>query len=354
MDRMTGSGSAPRRRVTKRRTPASTEGGVHATAARKAAQSAPPAATNALTRLIEAVTSRRKGGEMSDKRLQQFQRAITFRFKTVTLLRQALTHRSFVYDHSGDGRESNERMEFLGDSVLGLVVNEHLYKLFPNNREGSLTQMKSLLVSEAVLAQIARSMNLGAYIYLSDAEAESGGRDRSSILADAFEAVIAAIYLDGGIEAARRFTEERLLREAHSIVVDKTHMNHKSLLQEYAQGHFKTHPRYRVHREEGPDHEKVFTVEVFISDRLLGRGTGKNKKDAEQDAARGALSVLEADRAAEAVPPPRPARRTVTRRASNEAPASKRTEAASGGEAAPRGRTARRTASDDAPPPRRR
>ena len=351
---MTTTSTTPRRRVTKRRTPTSTEGGVHATAARKAAQSAPPAATNPLTRLIEAVTSRRKGAEMSDKRLQQFQRAIAFRFKTVTLLRQALTHRSFVYDHSGDGRESNERMEFLGDSVLGLVVNEHLYKIFPNNREGSLTQMKSLLVSEAVLAQIARSMNLGAYLYLSDAESESGGRERSSILADAFEAVIAAIYLDSGIEAARRFTEDRLLREAHSIVVDKTHMNHKSLLQEFAQGHFKTHPRYRVSREEGPDHEKVFSVEVFIGDKFLGRGSGMNKKDAEQDAARGALEVLEAERTADE-PPPRPERRAAPRRARSESASARRTEAPAPSETSARApRSARPTTPDDAPPARRR
>jgi ribonuclease-3 len=188
-------------------------------------------------------------------------------------------------------------MEFLGDSVLGLVVNEHLYRLFPNNREGSLTQMKSLLVSEAILSKMARSMSLGRYLYLSEAEADSGGRDRSSILADAFEAVIGAIYLDSGIDAARRFTEGRLLREAGAIVGDKSHMNHKSRLQEFAQGRFKTHPRYRVSREDGPDHEKVFSVEVFVSDRLLGRGSGKNKKDAEQDAARDAIDRMEAEEA---------------------------------------------------------
>ncbi len=347
MERMTASsGNPPRRRpARKRNAAASTEGGVHATAARKAAALAPAPSTNPIARLIEAVVARRKGADAaSDKRLQQFQRAIGMRFKTPTLLRQALTHRSFVYDHAGDGRESNERMEFLGDSVLGLVVNEHLYKTFPNNREGSLTQMKSLLVSEAVLAKIARTMNLGAFLYLSDAEAESGGRDRSSILADAFEAVIAAIYLDGGLEPARRFCEERLLREAHTIVVDKSHMNHKSLLQEFAQGHFKTHPRYRVSREDGPDHEKTFSVEVYIGDVLLGRGNGKNKKDAEQDAARAALAVLESEQAAEESAP-RPDRRPSRRGRSDSTP--RRAEASAETPTVTRHTRPRRVAADD-------
>lgn len=250
---------------------------------------------NRLHRLVRTVLSRR-GRSRQEELFEEFQQEIGLRFRSPLLLRQALTHRSFVYDNNGDASQSNERMEFLGDSVLGLVVNEHLYKLFPDNREGSLTQMKSLLVSEAVLSKMARSMRLGRYILLSDAEAESGGRERPSILADAFEAVIGAIYLDSGIEAARRFTESRLLREAGAIVRDESNINHKSLLQEYAQSQFKTHPRYRVTREEGPDHEKVFSVEVFVGDRLLGRGSGKNKKDAEQDAARDAIARLEADR----------------------------------------------------------
>ncbi len=248
---------------------------------------------NRLHRLVRTVLTGRRTRARDELLLDEFQRVIGVRFRETAILRQALTHRSFVYDTGGDASQSNERMEFLGDSVLGLVVNDHLYRMFPNHREGTLTQMKSLLVSETVLSKMARSMNLGRYLFLSSAESEAGGRDRSSILADAFEAVIGAIYIDTGIEAARAFCEARLLADAGAIVLDRSNRNYKSLLQEYAQGHFKTHPRYRVTDEEGPDHEKVFQVEVFVGTTLMGRGNGKNKKDAEQDAACDAIHHLE-------------------------------------------------------------
>lgn len=248
---------------------------------------------NKLHRLVRTVLTGRRTRQRDEMLVDELQRVIDVRFHDPAVLRQALTHRSFVYDNNGDASQSNERMEFLGDSVLGLVVNARLYQLFPHHREGTLTQMKSLLVSEAVLSKMARSMNLGRYLFLSAAESEAGGRDRSSILADAFEAVIGAIYLDSGIEAAGRFCESHLLRDAGAIVRDRSNRNYKSLLQEYAQGYYKTHPRYRVTDEEGPDHEKVFQVEVFVGNTLMGRGSGKNKKDAEQDAAADAIHHLE-------------------------------------------------------------
>jgi ribonuclease-3 len=248
---------------------------------------------NRLHRFVRTVLTGRRTRPRDELLLEEFQRVIGVRFHDAAVLRQALTHRSFVYDTGGDASQSNERMEFLGDSVLGLVVNDHLFKFYPHHREGTLTQMKSLLVSEAVLSKMARTMNLGRYLFLSTAESEAGGRDRSSILADAFEAVIGAIYIDSGIEAARAFCEDRLLVDAGAIVLDRSNRNYKSLLQEYAQGHYKTHPRYRVTDEEGPDHEKVFQVEVFVGTMLMGRGAGKNKKDAEQDAACDAIHRLE-------------------------------------------------------------
>jgi len=225
--------------------------------------------------------------------LEEFQRRIGIQFQSQALLRQALTHRSYLGSNGGDPRLSNERIEFLGDAVLELTVIEFLYGAFPDDREGSLTKKKGLLVSRDVLAQCAQRMKLGDSILLSEAERDSGGRSRVSILADTFEAVIGAIYLDSGLPAARSFVRRRLLQYSDSILQDQSLSNHKSLLQEHVQARFKTHPRYRVVTEVGPDHMKLFTVEVAIRGQLLGRGQGHNKKEAEQMAARDALSRLD-------------------------------------------------------------
>jgi len=153
--------------------------------------------------------------------------------------------------------------------------------------------MKSLLVSRVILSRTAKDMGLGDHILLSEAETGSGGRDRASILADTLEGVIGAVYLDGGLEPARRLTERLLLRQVHEILSDANLANYKSMLQEYVQGEFKTHPQYRISSEIGPDHEKVFTVEVVVNQKVLGRGHGSNKKEAEQEAARDALLHFE-------------------------------------------------------------
>jgi ribonuclease III len=226
--------------------------------------------------------------------LERFQRSIGVRFRDQDLLRQALTHRSFLGCNGADPRLSNERIEFLGDAVLELTVIEFLYAAYPDDREGSLTKKKGLLVSRDVLAQCAEKMGLGASILLSEAERESGGGARFSILADAFESVIGALYLDQGLEVARGFVERRLLEYADSILQDQSLSNYKSLLQEHVQARFKTHPRYRVVSESGPDHLKLFTIEVSVRGNLLGRGQGHNKKEAEQTAARDAMSRLSA------------------------------------------------------------
>jgi ribonuclease III len=214
------------------------------------------------------------------------------RFKDTATLEQALTHRSFLGCNGGDPCRSNERLEFLGDAVLELVVIEHLYRTFPLDREGELTKKKSLLVSKSVLAHRAELMGLGDFILLSESERDSGGRERASILADGFEAVVGAIYLDRGIAVARDFIHEQLLHTASSILEDRAHLNFKSLLQEYVQARHKTHPRYRVVTELGPDHMKLFTVEVSVRGSLLGRGQGRNKKEAEQNAAGDALGRI--------------------------------------------------------------
>ena len=195
---------------------------------------------------------------------------------------------------TGQGpRESNERLEFLGDSVLGLVTSEYLYRSHPGEHEGQLTKTKSLLVSKAILSRRALAMGLGRFVLMSHSEVESGGRQRLSILADAFESVIGAIYLDQGFEAARAFIERWLLKESRVIAADKRHTNYKSHLQEYVQSTFRTHPVYRIRSEVGPDHSKQFMVEVMVGRRVLGQGRGRNKKEAEQAAARSALEAVE-------------------------------------------------------------
>ncbi len=225
-------------------------------------------------------------------RLAAFQSKLGVRFANQGLLRKALTHRSYLQGNGDNVELSNERLEFLGDSVLELIVNEHLYKSYPGKREGDLTKMKSLLVSRSVLARLARAMDLGDFVLLSDAEDDAGGRRRASILADSFEAVLGALYLDCGFEAAREFVRSNLLSGAEAILADRAHTNYKNILQELVQAEYKTHPRYRTSSEEGPDHEKMFTVEVTVHGKTFGDGRGSNKKQAEQEAARAALLQL--------------------------------------------------------------
>lgn len=215
-----------------------------------------------------------------------------FEFKNEQLLIQALKHRSYLPVSHEDRVHSNERLELLGDAVLALVVVEFLYQRFPNKEEGELTSMKSLLVSRRILARIARTLELGNYILLSDSEEKSGGRNRASIIADAMEAVIGAIFLDGGLEKAREFVKQKILSNFEEIVSEDLHKNFKSMLLEYAQSQNLGAPYYHVQSVDGPDHEKVFTVEVKIQDDVLGVGTGYSKKRAEQRAAQEALRNL--------------------------------------------------------------
>jgi ribonuclease-3 len=210
-------------------------------------------------------------------------------FRDPVLLKLALTHRSYLSVTGQGPRESNERLEFLGDSVLGLVTSEYLYRRHPDEHEGQLTKTKSLLVSKAILSRRALRMGLGRFVLMSHSEIESGGRQRLSILADAFESVLGAIYLDQGFEASRTFIHTHLLADSDEIAADKRHTNYKSHLQEYVQSTYRTHPVYRIRSEYGPDHSKHFMVEVMVGRRTLGEGRGHNKKEAEQAAARNAL-----------------------------------------------------------------
>jgi ribonuclease-3 len=217
---------------------------------------------------------------------------LDYEFKNEQLLVQALKHRSYLPVSNEDRVDSNERLELLGDAVLALVVVEFLYRRYPIKEEGELTSMKSLIVSRGILARIARVLALGDFILLSDSEEKSGGRHRASIIADAMEAVIGAIYLDGGLEKAREFIEHKILCNFDEIVSEDLHKNFKSMLLEYAQSQNLGAPYYKVQAVNGPDHEKVFTVEVIIQDEVLGVGTGNSKKRAEQEAAQEALRHL--------------------------------------------------------------
>lgn len=244
---------------------------------------------NRLRRLIQRSRRGRSLDVPVRRILEEFEDHVGYRFVESTLLWRALTHRSFLNSNGDDAPHSNERLEFLGDSVLELVVNEYLFGRHPDLQEGELTKMKSLLVSRGVLAEQAKELNLGRFLFMSDAERESGGSFRASILADGFEAVIGAIYLDGGMEEARRFVRENLLVDVNRILGSGSHVNYKSVLQENIQERMKTYPRYRIVTETGPDHRKVFTVEVTVKGEQLGKGKGTNKKRAEQEAAKNAL-----------------------------------------------------------------
>lgn len=236
------------------------------------------------------VTGTRKGpsGERV-RQLKKLQKQIGVRFLDLSLLEQALTHRSYSHVTSRNRDASNERMEFLGDSVLGLAVSQFVYLQFPDRPEGALSKMKSLLVSRKVLSSVSRDAGLGEFVLLSGEESEMGGRERESILSDVYEGVIGAIYLDQGYRAASKFIQDTLLVEINDILKDEEHTNYKSLLQEFVQSRRLSHPMYRVHAEEGPEHEKQFAVEVVVKGEVWGLGRGKNKKDAEQAAAREAL-----------------------------------------------------------------
>jgi len=223
----------------------------------------------------------------------QLEDKLGYRFNDTQLLRQALTHRSHVHVTGLLRIQSNERLEFLGDAVLGMVVNEFLYHRFPGKEEGDLTKIKSLLVCGATLAKVAERLDLGEHLLLSRSEDGTGGRHRESILADAMESVLGAVYLDGGLEAVTRIIRAQILINVNETIQERTRRNYKSLLQEKLQARYKMPPRYKVSFTSGPDHARRFTVKVTLKGTVLGVGAGNSKKQAEQRAAETALTRLE-------------------------------------------------------------
>ncbi|MFH2051614.1 MAG: ribonuclease III [bacterium] len=230
-----------------------------------------------------------------DDNLPALERRLGYVFRDRSLLTNALLHRSHIHVTGQDREQSNERLEFLGDAVLGMVVNEELFHRFPDRSEGDLTKMKSLLVCGARLSEVAVDFDLGIHIRMSRSEAATGGRQRSSILADTTEALIGAVYLDGGLEAAKGVIQRVVLGGSEKVLARRSLRNYKSRLQELIQARYKSPPRYKVIAVDGPDHDRQFQVVVMFEGKALGHGEGQNKKTAEQEAAREALEKLESD-----------------------------------------------------------
>ncbi len=231
---------------------------------------------------------------VSERTLEPFRQLTGLPVQNAALYEQALTHRSLFRGEPGSYLHTNERLEFLGDAVLGFVVAAYLYERFPDRDEGFLTRLRAKLVNQDALAKAARSLQLGAHVRLSEDVQQGGGRDNPSILADAFEALVGALYLDLGLEVARTFVERVLLAPHDLEALARRSDNYKSLLLEFAQARGWPQPRYQVVAEEGPSHARTFTVEAWIGDRRLGCGVARSKKLAEQQAAREALARLQA------------------------------------------------------------
>ncbi len=238
---------------------------------------------------------RNLGGRDGWKRPVALEKSMGYRFRDPRLLKMALSHRSWVNNVTrGPRPASNERLEFLGDSVMNAIITDTLYRRYPDCDEGELSKMKSLVVSAKVLVPCAEQLDLGAHMLLSKSEEKSGGRSRPSILADAYEALLGAVYLDGGFEAVRALMKPTLIRIMDDVLVDSDLANYKSLLLEYTQSRGYGSPSYALVRESGPEHRKVFVVAAKVRGEEWGRGTGGTKKDAEQACARDALEKRDA------------------------------------------------------------
>ena len=226
--------------------------------------------------------------------MNKIEEIIKYQFNDEMLIKTALSHSSFA-NESKSGIKCNERLEFLGDSVLSIVVSEYLFERFKNQPEGDLTKIRAALVCEKSLHKFALEINLGEFIYLGKGEERTGGRQRPSILADAFEALIAAIYLDGGFEPAKEFVLPFIIEALKHELEDELH-DYKTALQEIIQKNPEEHVEYKIIDESGPDHDKRFTMAVMMNSNMIGKGTGKSKKQAEQLAAKEALKLMGYDK----------------------------------------------------------
>ncbi|OGG35170.1 ribonuclease III [Candidatus Gottesmanbacteria bacterium RIFOXYB1_FULL_47_11] len=222
---------------------------------------------------------------------EELQTTIGVTFRSQELLKQAFVHRSYL-NEAKDIRTSNERLEFLGDAILSFLTSEYLYQTYPDSPEGMLTNIRSSLVKTTSLSTIAQSLHLGDLLFLSHGEEASGGRTNQSLLADVFEALLGALYLDQGIEVCREYLTKHLFSRTKDIVENKAYVDYKSLLQELIQQSSRLSPTYVVVKSEGPDHARTFWVEARSNATVLGAGQGKSKQEAEQQAALQALEKM--------------------------------------------------------------
>jgi ribonuclease-3 len=237
-----------------------------------------------------------------DSRYADLERAVGYSFKDESLCEAAMTHKSWLNECADSGRRDNERLEFLGDAVLALVVSDLLMRRFPERTEGELSKTRAAVVNEAGLARVADALGLGQWIFLGRGEEQAGGRKKRSILSDALEALVGSIFVDGGFETAYRVAEHlfaSVLADAEAVAG----RDFKSRLQEISQARLRVAPTYSVVAQEGPDHDKTFQVAIFLGEKEYGRASGKSKKEAQQAAAARAIHALGEDADADAAPP---------------------------------------------------
>ncbi len=227
-----------------------------------------------------------------DFKFQEIESKLNYSFKEKNYLLRALTHSSYSNENKKEKLKNNERLEFLGDSVLGLIISEYLFSHYSNLEEGQLTKIRAKIVCEASLGEASRNLKLGEYMLFGRGEELTGGRERTSILSDAFEALIAAIFLDGGMASARNFVLKSLEAVIEDAVQGKLFIDYKTRLQEVIQVQKGNRIKYDIVKEEGPDHAKIFYTEVRLNDMIIGVGSGHSKKESEQEAAKEGLKRL--------------------------------------------------------------
>lgn len=230
------------------------------------------------------LTSERK------KELKSFLKSINVSFKNLKLLNLSLSHKSYINEINSN--ENNEKLEFLGDSVLGLVITDYLYKSYPSLAEGELARIKSFIVSEDLLSKLAKDINLNKYILIGKGEELSGGRYKKAILSDTYEAFLGAYYIDSNLGRVKKFILKYFIKEIDLVIAGKHEKDYKTLLQELCQKKYKVCPIYKLYNEEGPEHDKTFFVDVFVNNNIVGKGFGKSKKEAEKEAAKNAFLKL--------------------------------------------------------------
>jgi len=222
-----------------------------------------------------------------------FEKKIGLKFKDKNLLKNAFIHRSYLNEHLEENLPNNERLEFLGDSVLGFIISNYLYTNYPTSPEGDLTNYRASIVNARVLSAVAHDLGLGSFLLLSRGEEATGGRARQYILANTYEALLGSIYLDGGLEVASKFVHKTLVPQLTEIIEKKLYRDYKSQLQEIAQAKFNVTPAYKIISQKGPDHSKIFETGVILNEKIVAKGSGASKQASEQEAAKFALEKFD-------------------------------------------------------------